>query len=68
MAITASEARKELFSLIKKVREGHDAIEIVSREGNAVRVSADEYASLREGACCVRLPTPSGCSGRTRMR
>ena len=30
MSITASEARKGLFPLIKKVNEDHDAIEIVS--------------------------------------
>jgi antitoxin YefM len=34
MSITASEARKELFPLIKKVNEDHDAIEIVSRHGS----------------------------------
>lgn len=31
MSVTASEARKELLSLIKKVNDDHDAIEIVSK-------------------------------------
>src|SRR5260370_40306260 len=56
MSITASEARKELFPLIKKVNEDHDAIEIVSRHGNAGLVSAEDYAALREGAYLLRSP------------
>jgi len=56
MSITASEARKGLFPLIKKVNEDHDAIEIVSRHGNAVLMSADDYAALREGAYLLRSP------------
>ena len=56
MSITASEARKELFPLIKKVNEDHDAIEIVSRHGNAVLISAEDYAALREGAYLLRSP------------
>jgi antitoxin YefM len=56
MSITASEARRELFPLIKKVNEDHDAVEIVSRHGNAVLVSAEDYAALREGAYLLRSP------------
>lgn len=56
MSITASEARKGLFPLIKKVNDDHDAIEIVSKHGNAVLVSAEDYAALREGAYLLRSP------------
>ncbi|WP_030397105.1 type II toxin-antitoxin system Phd/YefM family antitoxin [Kitasatospora purpeofusca] len=56
MSITASEARKDLFPLIKKVNEDHDAIEIVSRHGNAVLLSAEDYAALREGSYLLRSP------------
>jgi antitoxin YefM len=56
MSITASEAREGLFPLIKKVNEDHDAIEIVSKHGNAVLVSAEDYAALREGAYLLRSP------------
>ncbi|WDZ91832.1 type II toxin-antitoxin system Phd/YefM family antitoxin [Nocardiopsis sp. HUAS JQ3] len=56
MSITASEARRSLFPLIKKVNDDHDAIEIVSRHGNAVLVSAEDYAALREGAYLLRSP------------
>ncbi len=56
MAITASEARRELFPLIKKVNEDHEAIEIVSKHGNAVLISAEDHAALREGAYLLRSP------------
>ncbi|MEU6149377.1 type II toxin-antitoxin system prevent-host-death family antitoxin [Actinosynnema sp. NPDC047251] len=56
MSVTASKARKDLFPLIKKVNEDHDAIEIVSKHGNAVLVSAEDYASLREGSYLLRSP------------
>ncbi|QES56434.1 type II toxin-antitoxin system prevent-host-death family antitoxin [Streptomyces venezuelae] len=56
MSITASEARRGLFSLIKKVNENHEAIEIVSKHGNAVLVSAEDYAALREGSYLLRSP------------
>ena len=56
MSITASEARKNLFPLIKKVNEDHDAIEIVSKHGNAVLVSAEDFSALREGAYLLRSP------------
>ncbi|MDX6390424.1 MAG: antitoxin YefM [Streptosporangiaceae bacterium] len=56
MSITASEARKSLFPLIKRVNEDHDAVEIVSKHGNAVLVSAEDYSALREGAYLLRSP------------
>jgi len=56
VSVTASEARKRLFPLIKKVNDDHEAIEIVSKHGNAVLVSADDYAALREGAYLLRSP------------
>jgi antitoxin YefM len=56
MSITASEARKGLFPLIKQVNEDHNVIEIVSKHGNAVLISAEDYASLREGAYLLRSP------------
>ncbi|WBB63356.1 type II toxin-antitoxin system prevent-host-death family antitoxin [Streptomyces sp. WMMC500] len=56
MSVTASEARKGLFPLIKKVNDDHEAIEIVSKHGNAVLVSAEDYAALREGSYLLRSP------------
>ena len=48
MSISASEARKTLFPLIERVNNDRDAIEIVSRKGNAVLMAADEYTAWQE--------------------
>ena len=57
MSISASEARKTLFPLIQRVNEDRDAVEIVSRKGNAVLMPAEEYAEHRRtGAFCVIDP------------
>lgn len=56
MSISASEARKRLFPLIEQVNNDHEAIEIVSRKGNAVLMPADEYAAWQETAYLFRSP------------
>ena len=56
MAITASEARRELFPLIEKVNDDRVHIEITSKRGNAVLMSADEYAAWEETAHLFRSP------------
>ena len=56
MAITASEARKGLFPLIEKVNDNRVPIEITSKHGNAVLMSADEYAAWEETAHLFRSP------------
>lgn len=48
MAITATEARRTLFPLIERVNDDRIAIEIVSRRGNAVLLSSDEYSAMLE--------------------
>ena len=56
MSISASEARKTLFPLIERVNSDREAIEIVSRKGNAVLMPADEYAAWQETAYLFRSP------------
>lgn len=56
MSISASEARKTLFPLIERVNDDRDAVEIVSRRGNAVLMPADEYAAWQETAYLFRSP------------
>jgi antitoxin YefM len=56
MAITATEARKNLFPLIEKVNEDRVPIEIMSRRGNAVLISKDDYDALEETAYLLRSP------------
>lgn len=56
MAVTASEARKNLFPLIEKVNQDHVSIEISSRRGNAVLISRADYDALEETAYLLRSP------------
>ena len=53
-AITATEARKTLFGLIQQVNDDHTAIEVVSRHGNAVILSKDDYDAMTETAYLLR--------------
>ncbi|GAA1756753.1 type II toxin-antitoxin system Phd/YefM family antitoxin [Agromyces humatus] len=55
-AITATEARKTLFGLIQQVNEDHTAVEVVSRHGNAVIMSKDDYDAITETAHLLRNP------------
>jgi len=57
MALTASEARKNLFPLIEKVNDDHQPIEITSKRGDAVLMSRADYDALSETAYLLRAPT-----------
>ncbi|MFV0459094.1 MAG: type II toxin-antitoxin system Phd/YefM family antitoxin [Actinomycetales bacterium] len=56
MAITASEARKNLFPLIERVNQNRVPVEITSRRGDAVLISRAEYDALEETAHLLRVP------------
>ena len=56
MAITASEARKNLFPLIAQVNDDHQPVEITSKHGNAVLMSRADYEALTETAWLLRVP------------
>ncbi|MGI8576964.1 MAG: type II toxin-antitoxin system Phd/YefM family antitoxin [Nocardioidaceae bacterium] len=56
MSITASEARKSLFPLIERVNDDRAPVEITSKKGNAVLMSADDYSAWQETAYLFRSP------------
>jgi antitoxin YefM len=56
VAITASEARKNLFPLIEQVNDDRTPIEITSRRGDAVLLSRADYDALEETAHLLRVP------------
>ena len=60
MAITASEARKNLFPLIEQVNDDHTAVEITSKRGSGVLMSRAEYDALQETAYLLRVPANAG--------
>jgi len=55
-AITATEARKRLFGLIQQVNDDHTVVEVVSRHGNAVILSKEDYDAMTETAYLLRNP------------
>jgi len=56
MAITASEARKNLFPLIEQVNQDRTPVEITSKRGDAVLMAIDDYRALEETAYLLRSP------------
>mgnify|MGYP000971474391 FL=1 len=56
MPMSAGQARKVLLPLIERVNDDRDVVEIVSRKGSAVLMSAEEYAAWRETAYLFRSP------------
>jgi antitoxin YefM len=56
VAITASEARKKLFPLIKLVNDDRAPVEIVSNNGRAYLVAAEDYESMEETDYLLRAP------------
>lgn len=56
MAITASEARKNLFPLIQQVNDDHAPVEITSKNGRAVLMSAEDWEAWQETAYLFRSP------------
>jgi antitoxin YefM len=56
MAITATEARKNLFPLIEQVNDDRTPVEITSRRGDAVLMSRADYDALEETAHLLRSP------------
>lgn len=55
-AISATEARKTLFGIIQQVNDDHSAVEVVSKHGNAVILSKDDYDAMTETAYLLRNP------------
>lgn len=56
MAITVTEARKNLFPLIEQVNNDRVPVEIMSKRGDAVLMSKEDYEELEETAHLLRSP------------
>jgi antitoxin YefM len=53
-AITATDARRNLFGLIQQVNDDHAPVEVVSKHGNAVLIAKDDYDAIIETAYLLR--------------
>jgi antitoxin YefM len=56
MAITASQAREQLFPLIEQVNLDSTPVVITSKKGNAVLISESEWESILESMALLTNP------------
>ena len=56
MTVTATEARQNLFKLVKKSVKGHIPVKITSKEGDAVLISEEDYEGLLETLELLSIP------------
>ena len=46
--LTATEARKNIYSLVDEVNDSHEAIQIQGKRGSAVLIAEDDRRALQE--------------------
>jgi antitoxin YefM len=56
MAITATEARKRLYSLVDEVKESHEPIQIVGKRSSAVLISEEDWRAIQETLYLTSIP------------
>ena len=54
--ITATEARKRLYTLVDDVAESHDPVQIVGKRNSAVLVSEDDWRAIQETLYLSSIP------------
>lgn len=54
--ITASEARKQLYTLLDDVADSHEPIQIAGRRNSAVLLSEDDWRSIQETLYLTSIP------------
>jgi antitoxin YefM len=54
--ITATEARKVLYTLIDDVSNSHEPVQITGKRGNAVLVGEDDWRAVQETLRLVSVP------------
>ena len=55
-SITATEARKRLYSLLDDVASSHEPIEITGRRTSAVLISEDDWRAVQETLHLLSIP------------
>lgn len=56
LTITATQARKSFFELIKQTNQSHEVISVQHKSGNAVIMSAEDYEGLQETLYLLSQP------------
>ena len=56
VTLTATEARRTLFDLIKRANQTHDVVRVQHKSGDAVIMSSEDYESLQETLILLSQP------------
>ena len=56
ITLTATEARRTLFDLIKRANQTHDVVRVQHKSGDAVIMSSEDYESLQETLLLLSQP------------
>jgi antitoxin YefM len=54
--VSATEARKQLYTLIDHVAESHEPVQITGKRGSAVLVGEDDWRAVQETLHLVSVP------------
>lgn len=54
--LSASEARKRLYTLVDEVKESHVPVQIVGKRGSAVLVSEEDWRAIEETLYLTSIP------------
>jgi antitoxin YefM len=54
--LSASEARKKLYSLVDEVKESHVPVQIVGKRSSAVLVSEEDWRAIEETLFLTSIP------------
>jgi antitoxin YefM len=54
--LSASEARKRLYSLVDEVKESHAPVQIVGKRSSAILVSEEDWRAIEETLYLTSIP------------
>jgi prevent-host-death family protein len=54
--LTATEARKRLYTLLDDVAESHEAVQIAGKRNSAVLVSEEDWRAIQETLYLMSMP------------
>jgi prevent-host-death family protein len=55
-SISATEARKKLYSLVDDVAESHEPVQIAGRRNSAVLISEEDWRAIQETLYLTSIP------------
>ena len=54
--LSASEARKRLYSLVDEVKDSHEPVQIVGKRSSAVLISEEDWKAIKETLYLASIP------------